>query len=75
MKYQVQWDYRSSIGGPWKAGDVVALHPDLATAINYDSPVVLKPYEEAPQDLSIPLPGAKDRMTKTANRRGGKKDV
>ncbi len=40
-RYKVQWNYSSALGGPWRKGDVVELDPDLAEAINRDSPGVL----------------------------------
>lgn len=43
MKYKVQWNYTSSLGGPWMKGDLVELDEVLAARINLDSPGVLKP--------------------------------
>lgn len=65
--YTVQWDYSSGLGGPWEQGAVVQLAPELAEAINRDSPGVLAlvgPVDEAP------IPEARDRMVKRAKRRG-----
>jgi len=41
-KYKVQWDYVSSLGGPWKKGEAVELEEELAERVNIDSPGVLK---------------------------------
>lgn len=44
MQYKVNWKYKSSIGGPWEAGDVVEIDDAaVAEAINIDSPGVLEP--------------------------------
>lgn len=41
-KFVVQWDYRSSLGGPYKEGEEISIEEDLAEAIGFDSPGVLK---------------------------------
>lgn len=41
-KYKVQWNYRSSLGGPYLKGDVIELDEKTAEAVNRDSPGVLK---------------------------------
>ncbi len=66
-QYIVQWNYSSGIGGPWAAGEIVTLDAVRAVAINQDSPGVLVevgPVEDAP------IPEARDRMIKRAQRRG-----
>lgn len=79
QKYEVQWSYKSGIGGPWGAGAVVNLDDDVAEAINKDSPDVLvlwapepepetEPETETPK--RAPKAPAKDRqMTGRATRR------
>lgn len=47
MKYLVQWNYRSSLAGPWMKGDVIELAENAAEAVNRDSPGVLKPLKPA----------------------------
>lgn len=51
MQYVVQWKYKSSLGGPWQAGEVIELEEELAEAVNRDSVGVLLPAAEdvAPQ--------------------------
>ena len=61
MNYQVQWDYRSGLGGPWKKGDLVELDPRVAEAVNRDSPGVLVPVE--------PPSTAGDRMVRKGSTR------
>lgn len=39
--YEVQWDYESSLAGPWLAGQVIKMLEREADAINRDSPGVL----------------------------------
>lgn len=72
MEYVVQWPYRSSLGGPWQAGERVTLDDDTAAAISRDSPGVLLLVAEA-QALGLTPPDGPpaDRMVKTARRRGG----
>lgn len=41
MKYRINWDYASSLGGPWKEGESVELDDALAEALGNDSPGVL----------------------------------
>lgn len=62
MEYIVNWPYRSSLGGPWQAGDKVTLDADVAAAIGRDSPGVLSPAEVVKQD----------RMVKGSRTRGPK---
>lgn len=63
MKYTVQWNYKSSLGGPWLEGDVVEIdEAELAAAINRDSPGVLIEGEVKP-------PAKKDRQVKAAKTR------
>lgn len=78
MQYRVQWNYASSRGGPWKAGDVVEIdHAGDAEAINQDSPGVLVPATIAPSAASA-APAARDvdeapndrMMAEPAARRG-----
>ena len=40
-KYEVQWNYVSSLGGPWKSGEVLELTEAEAKALNQDSPGVV----------------------------------
>lgn len=53
MKYKFQWNYKSSLGGPWLKGDVVDLSEAQAEAIQKDSPGVLKATKQ---------PASHDRM-------------
>lgn len=63
MKYTVQWNYTSSLGGPWLEGDVVEIDdPAVAETINRDSPGVLVEGEHKP-------PTKKDRQVKSAKTR------
>lgn len=41
-RYLVQWNYKSSLGGPFLKGDVIEISEVLAADINRDSPGVLK---------------------------------
>jgi len=41
-KYKLQWNYTSSLGGPWEKGEVVELDEEMAERVNVDSPGVLK---------------------------------
>ena len=41
MRYEIQMDYVSSIGGPWDKGDQVELDDDLAKALEQDAPGLL----------------------------------
>ena len=69
MRYSVQWDYASSMGGPWKKGQPVELDPAEAAVINRDSPGVLvedKPAQRAPKAAP------KDRQVKAASSRAEK---
>jgi hypothetical protein len=45
-RYQVQWNYKSSLGGPFQKGDIVEFDDAIAEAINRDSPGVLKKKRE-----------------------------
>lgn len=45
-KFKMQWNYRSSLGGPWFKGDQVELDEVTAEAVNRDSPGVLKSVAE-----------------------------
>ena len=40
-KYQIQWRYASSLGGPWKEGQILELTEAEAEALNRDSPGVV----------------------------------
>jgi hypothetical protein len=74
MKYEVMWDYRSSLGGPWVKGQVVEMSPEMAEAITRDSPGVLRLHSQDEQDardnqdsLFGRMEGGKmDRMVKAA---------
>lgn len=74
MKFRVRWDYRSSIGGPWLAGDVVDVDPGVAEAIGKDSPGVLTPSPlpspsvgEGAREMEKP---PRDRMVRRGDRKG-----
>lgn len=64
-EYIVQWNYGSSYGGPWTAGETVNLDEQRAADINRDSPGVLLPKVEMravdapPQDRMVKAPGRK----------------
>ena len=75
QRYTVQWNYTSGLGGPWVQGEIVKLSPDLAEAVNRDSPGVLIETSALAAVLSDvpdddPIPEAKDRMVKRAKHRG-----
>lgn len=67
MKYLVNWNYRSSIGGPWLKGQSVEVDDALAVAVNNDSPGVLtaevevqaRVIEAPPADRMVKAPAAK----------------
>lgn len=69
MRYEVQWEYQSSLGGPWWAGDVVELTEELAEAVNRDSPGVLQAekghVQRAPTTGRAVEAPPKDRMVRT----------
>lgn len=65
--YVVQWNYTSGIGGPWAKGETVTLDEARAIAINQDSPGVLMAVGTVEPE---PIPEARDRMIKKAQRRG-----
>jgi hypothetical protein len=48
-QYRVQWKYKSSLGGPWRAGETVALDDDRAADIGRDSPGVLALLQAEPK--------------------------
>jgi hypothetical protein len=62
MKYKVQWNYRSGLAGPWMAGDEPEVEPELAEAINRDSPGVLVPVVER-KKLQRPDPRGVETLT------------
>ena len=41
MRYEIQMDYVSSIGGPWDKGEQIELDDDLAKALEQDAPGLL----------------------------------
>ncbi len=76
MKYLVQWNYKSSLGGPWVAGQMVDVSLQVAEAVNRDSPGVLvqegqvtaREYSgDLPVQMRIEL-GKSDRMVKAPGR-------
>lgn len=64
QKYRVKWDYVSSLGGPWKKGEILELVPDLAEHINRTSPGVLV-------QVRAKKKPARNRQVKAASDRGG----
>jgi len=70
MKYLINWDYASGIGGPWKEGDTVEIDAALAARINNDSPGVLTLESEA-QARAVEVPDH-DRMLKAPRQKRGK---
>lgn len=73
--YQVQWKYKSGLGGPWEKGEIVELEAGLAEHINVDSPGVLEPVESLKLKVEGKEPknktgkGGKNRMvTRVQNR-------
>lgn len=56
-KYVVQWNYKSSLGGPFVKRDVIEVSEALADAINRDSPGVLEPTPNP--SLTLAKPSAK----------------
>lgn len=67
QKFEVQWSYVSSLGGPWGEGDVIELPEDLADAVNRDSPGVLVRH--------VPKPPKTRQVTRAPQTRGKKKAV
>lgn len=63
--YVAQWKYKSSLGGPWQAGERVELEPELAEAINRDSAGVLALEANQPAARQVSEP-PQDRMVKAA---------
>ena len=64
-RWVVQWDYSSSLGGPWAAGEAVELDAETAAHVNRSSPGVLVAEAE-------PRPGPPaDRMVRKAKARAG----
>lgn len=73
MRYIVQWDYQSSLGGPWPKDSVVELQEQLADHINRSSPGVLKPVEQKKEARATDAP-TNDRQVKApAKKRAAKK--
>jgi hypothetical protein len=66
-QYLVQWNYSSGLGGPWAEGETITLDEVRAADINRDSPGVLVEVGSIPDE---PIPEARDRMVKKAQRRG-----
>ena len=64
-QYKVKWDYVSSLGGPWAAGDLVELDEEMAEAVNRDSPGVLLRH--------VPMPARTRQVTKAPVTRGKKR--
>ena len=74
-KYKVQWNYTSSLGGPWKKGEVVELEEELAERVNIDSPGVLKGFRGA-KSTKGGRGASKDRQkTKAKSRSKPKQEV
>src|SRR3972149_10085420 len=67
--YEIAWNYASSYGGPWMAGDKVQLDEDVAAMVNSDSPGVLKGYK-ADSDPIVEQ-SKKNRMVTQAETREG----
>jgi hypothetical protein len=57
-QYLVRWKYKSSLGGPWRAGEVVALDDERAADIGRDSPGVLALHE--PEALIVAAPASEE---------------
>lgn len=57
----VQWKYKSSLGGPWQAGERVEVDAATAEVINRDSVGVLVAETERPVDAP-----PNDRMLRAA---------
>ncbi len=64
-RWVVQWDYSSSLGGPWASGEVVELDAETAAHVNRTSPGVL-----VAADGPRSAPPA-DRMVRKAKARAG----
>jgi hypothetical protein len=58
MKYLVQWNYKSSLGGPWEAGQVIDQPVQMAEAVERDSPGVLSMEREiaSQEQLAMTVP-------------------
>lgn len=68
MRFKVQWNYTSSLGGPFVTGDVVELDEAKAEAINRDSPGVLEATIKKAEPVGEKV--IKDRAVKQAETRG-----
>ncbi len=64
-QYKVQWDYASSLAGPWSKGDVVEMEAEWADVVNRDSPGVLV---EAKKSKRAAKP-KQDRMARSGQNR------
>jgi hypothetical protein len=67
MEYLVNWSYRSSLGGPWQAGERITIDPALADAINRDSPGVLSPAETVRADRMVKTSRTRKVVEETPN--------
>ena len=66
MKVKVQWDYVSSLGGPWKKNQEFICDPDVFEAVNKDSPGVLVKVTARKKLIST----TPNRQVKSAKNRG-----
>lgn len=72
MRYRVNWNYRSSLGGPWSAGQLVELAEATAAAVDASSPGVLTldPDDaEHPDEKGAESPATGERQVKGARNR------
>ncbi len=69
MKYLVQWNYKSSLAGPWLKGDLVDIDDRLAEAVNRDSPGVLRAAGKKEKEQPLNEEIRKDRMVREAETR------
>lgn len=70
MIFKVQWNYTSSLGGPFLAGDIVELDEAKAEAINRDSPGVLVGINPKKAGMPVSEKTVRDRAVREAETRG-----
>lgn len=62
MQYKVQFDYVSSLGGPWKKGEILTLDESLVEDLNRDCPGVLKRHVKRGKNRQVRKPRATRAM-------------
>ena len=71
MRYRVNWNYRSSLAGPWSEGQLVEMTEALAAAVDATSPGVLtpEPEDQHPDQEGAQSPAKGERQVKAARNR------